>query len=306
MRYNGYIMVSNSLLKALGFRIINGEINQYDDVCPKKFSLYYVHKSHSLSALPMSMGIYMESQMIGASRNDTLDDLPRLKNGNKSVAHKRIDEHVASFQSLCDKYNAIVIPENVQIPITCAYKRIYGNGIMLTGVTDIITTIYDAEKAIIDIKFTGVNLQKDAWITKDVRTNDRAWTRQDELTTTQAVMYQYIMSHTTLPLLKKFWKYHGSPEYEIISEKFINGVKKHGISFYWWIFSSAKYHDIKEQQLQLKHVEMHGQFQVLEHLIDQAVERYLLWEKNGWPEIKYESECRDCPLKENCISYNKY
>jgi hypothetical protein len=121
--------------------------------CPLKIQLSYVKKSiPSVTNEYMLRGKYFEQMCIGsgAVKDDVVDDLPKLKNGNKSTDHIRIDEQVEKFKRLFDKNS----PEYLGFTIESIQDYVnIGNK---AGTSDILARRdSDGKLCIIDLKLTG-------------------------------------------------------------------------------------------------------------------------------------------------------
>ena len=116
----------------------------------------------------MLSGQYAETGWIGSGvRGEKVTDLPRKKNGTKTIDHERIDEQIMIFDEVCKKYGIIIQKENdngrkknVQIPDLVEIKNIggYDFPIFMSMTYDIISPIsygeVDLPAAIIDLKLT--------------------------------------------------------------------------------------------------------------------------------------------------------
>lgn len=103
-------------------RISQSLIKKFEELnyCPKKIYATSIARTHLLpTSDAMLRGSYFETMVIGGgARNSIVTDLPRLKNGNKSTDHIRIDEQIERFDEVLAKYGiSKPKPENCQVNI---------------------------------------------------------------------------------------------------------------------------------------------------------------------------------------------
>lgn len=128
--------------------------NLKEYTCPMKFKLYYLDKKHKNAATQaMIRGQYFEMHTLGTKAQDgSLPTLEILKNGNKSVAHERIDLQIANFNTMIENQGVEIIETDIKMEanITIFDGRI----VILYGTIDaLFQTMF--EKEIIDTKLTG-------------------------------------------------------------------------------------------------------------------------------------------------------
>lgn len=308
MRVNeNTIRLSYSEEKSLGFRICNGEIEDYDKHCPAKFKYRTIDGNYPPSEL-MLRGVVLESNLIGASRNDAVMELPLLKNGEHSVHMHRIWKHKESFERYCKENNIYIGPENVQMPALCEYPhKVDGNRVILTCVFDVCPVIINDEVSIMDIKYYSGNIQKDSYFDRRLPiTHDSCYHDDANFSTTQAVQYRYIFSRIRYDWLLRYFEDNGVPKNThttLITEASLKKMQEKLLPFYWYIFTTSKFEKPEEQQFIKPYVPMAGEFQVLEELIRRAAERFLEWESLGFPERYNEYDCKSCDLRSECKTY---
>ena len=165
-------------------------------------------------------GLYFEYQCLGATAKEfeVVDDLPRLRNGNKSVDQQRIDTQVIMFKRMVDKYQMDLkyIQKRVEKVWMHNYADAFNEEIVIFGITDAISSIVvqgvkdneivdlSASEAVIDLKLT-----KNIHATfQDGSSWKYPWTRNN----TQAYVYKYI---TGLPFFYFVFDYKPTPERRI-------------------------------------------------------------------------------------------
>ena len=86
------------------FRLNNTLIQTMEDSynCPRKWSEVFIYKTaEGFSSPAMERGVYFETMCLGSGvQGKVVDDLPRLKNGEKSAIQKRIDYQVEAFKEM--------------------------------------------------------------------------------------------------------------------------------------------------------------------------------------------------------------
>ena len=136
-----------------------------DIICPRKiYHTSLINDYVSPSSLSMMNGIYFESQVIGAGRFESLDDLPRKRNGDKTADHLRIDEQIHYFEKVIQDHKIIVNKndENVQVVKRFHFepeaKQQFNHdvSIVISVAYDLVSPIENEnvffQKAVIDIK----------------------------------------------------------------------------------------------------------------------------------------------------------
>lgn len=88
------------------FRLNNSLIQRLEEPenCPASlYQLFVTREVESEPTLAMTKGVYFESMTLGSGvGGKVVDDLPRLKNGNKTTDHKRIDLQIGAFKRMFD------------------------------------------------------------------------------------------------------------------------------------------------------------------------------------------------------------
>lgn len=195
--------ISQSLIKAFA----------QDGYCPMKLKVIYIEKTHNLIASEhMNRGVFFETLCLGSGvHGKTLNDLPRLKNGKKSVSQERIEDQAAQFQSTLINHKMKVLDKDVYLE----YE--YEDGITLNGTIDFTSPIWDdtdgpIPKAIIDLKLT-MNIYS--------QFGPYCWHFPHNMDHTQAYMYSYLWREIhgeEIPFYYLVFDYKPTPEYKIIKK----------------------------------------------------------------------------------------
>ena len=200
------ITISQTFIKAMKF-----------DFCPAQIKAIFIDKTvKSVPSLAMLKGSFFEHLCLdaGHAHDDTnVTDLPRLKNGNKSVEHQRIEAQAEVFQRIV-KERPIVIHEK-QVNITIPYNDNYE----LSGTIDFFAQLDgNPEMAIFDLKLTGS-------IYREHNYDGMApwsWEFPQNMDFTQAFMYNYLVQEKLVidaPFYYLVFDYKPESEYKIIRKK---------------------------------------------------------------------------------------
>lgn len=192
-----------------------------EDYCPLKTKEIYLERNvDSEPTLSMQKGIYFETQCIGSGvLGKKLDDLPRLKNGNKNADHQRIDMQVMEFKNVLNHHTITIKDTQVNM------KHKVNSRLFLDGTADIIGSIYDEEfgmidEAIIDLKLTANIFSQ---------FGDYCWHFPANMDHTQAQMYSFLyekINGIEVPFYYLVFDYKPEPGYKII-RKDIKPIDKH-------------------------------------------------------------------------------
>lgn len=299
---NGALLLSQSTMKSLGFAIIDDQLFDFD-ICPKQFKLYYIDEYERPESMPMTYGRYAETMMIGGGRGgqQTLD-IPRLKNGDKCIEHKRIDQHVRKFQERCDRLGIDINKVNTQIPLIAQYS----NKVFISGEMDVFPAYVGGEMAIIDLKYT-----KNAFTTycdfNSKITFDCCYGNYEYLNKIQAVTYRWLLRNTEMPLLKKWWKAQ-SMDYErligVVNEDFLEMVKEEQINFYWFVCGSSACDHIDDQFNWIRYIPMRFESTIFDNLVQSAVNKFVQIRSEGFPAV-YCKSCQGCPIRLDCETFKE-
>jgi hypothetical protein len=171
----------------------------------------------------MQKGVYFETQCIGSGvMGKKLDDLPRLKNGNKSADHQRIDLQIQDFQNVLDNHTITIKETQVEL------RHKVNDRLGLSGTLDIVGSIYDEEyglvdEAIIDLKLTGNIFSQ---------FGDYCWHFPANMDHTQAYMYKFLYEQVRekeVPFYYLVFDYKPQPGYKII-RKDMKPVDQHELN----------------------------------------------------------------------------
>lgn len=178
------------------------------EYCPAQVKAVYIDRSIAMEAtIPMQRGVYFETQCIGGgAHGQSLNDLPRLRNGNKNAAHQRIDEQIAAFPEILTKHGIVIKDAQVKI------QKSLDDLIVLEGTLDFTGSIMDdnlgqIDDAVFDIKLTG-SIYKEF--------GDWSWHFPHNMDHTQAFMYSMLYSDPIKPFYYIVFDYAPEPSYKII------------------------------------------------------------------------------------------
>ncbi len=151
MIVKGDLYLSQSMTKELGIFVIDDLVEEVD-YCPKRFASKYIHKDYpDEPSLNMLQGSYAEGLILGSSaRGQIVNDLPRKKNGDKTVAHKRIDIQANRLYGYMYARGVRLNEFNTQVRLTARYSK----HIWLTGELDVFPVLVDGDMSIVDVKTT--------------------------------------------------------------------------------------------------------------------------------------------------------
>lgn len=192
-----------------------------DGYCPLKLKLCYVDKTHQMtSSDAMDRGVFFETLCLGSGvHGKVLHDLPRLKNGNKSVAQQRIELQAQEFP-------AILAAHRMQVDETDIYLEYeIEPGIWICGTLDFRSPIWDdtdgpVPEAIIDLKLTQ-NIYS--------QFGPFCWHFPHNMDHTQAFMYTQLyklVRGKDLPFYYMVFDYKPTPEYKMV-KKMVGTLEKY-------------------------------------------------------------------------------
>jgi len=235
--------------------------------CPAQINALYIEKTASIQSLTFDRGNYFEYLAIGAgAMHDTVvDDLPRLKSGEKSTDQIRIEEQAMRFKSLMPIFGMKII--EVQKIVKVPWK--YDEDVTLRIVIDYTSPIkyrtgpiiHDHELAIMDLKLTQ-NINNTF--------GDYSWGFPANMDLIQAVMYSHVWA-------EKYGK---------------------AIPFYYWIFDFKKN---PENKIVKKREPEPVDYAELHESIRKTHANLIYYAANNWPTNPLVSLCKNCPLKDTCI-----
>lgn len=234
--------------------------------CPAMLHAQYITKTVSFSSLTFDKGNYFEYLAIGANAtsNDAVTDLPRLKNGDKSIDQIRIEEQAMRFKSMLPTYGMQVMES--QKVVTVPWK--YDDDVVLRIVIDFLSPIkYRTGHIINDHPLAIIDLK----LTQNIHNNfgDFSWRFPANMDHLQAIMYSHVWEEA-----------HGSK-----------------IPFYYWVFDYKKKPENKiirkKEPSSIDFAEMHES-------IRKTQANLMYYEANGWPTNPSVKVCQRCALKSIC------
>lgn len=271
-----YLYISASLIAKF---VHLGDIIEY---CPKQiYTTVMLQQNRSEPTLPMLRGSYFESQCLGGGAGGKMtDDLPRKKNGIKTVAHNRIDDQITMFKHLYPKMGMVIMEDNQNTQVR-AKKEYKEHGLLdavvyLTGEADWLTPymfggeIYDS--ICVDIKLPGdltSDFGKYAW--------GKVFSGQSHFFDfTQATMYWVLFE-----MKFAYWLFDyksSGPENKLF---FVN-------------------HDINDPQ---EHLAKGAQERIynFKKSLNNTIAEIITNFRKGWPTEPNPQLCSKCPI-EDCIS----
>jgi len=178
------MIITSSLIKEFFFHGVEKEY------CKRKAYEQYITGSIDVHSDAMDKGSFFETICIGGGVNGkTVDDLPRKKNGDKTIDQVRIEEQKMHFEIIAKNTNMVIIPNfNTQVTIQ---KHFPGEDIILQGTLDIFPVTVTTKKrgsllSVVDLKLTSD-------IYADTRFSYNSWSEPGSLDNTQAYMYHELV-----------------------------------------------------------------------------------------------------------------
>ena len=236
----------------------------------------------SFPSLSMKNGIYFESQTIGAGRYESLDDLPRKGNGDRTADHLRIDEQIHSFSKVVIDHKMIVNKndENVQVVKRFMFepedKQQFNHdiSIVISVAYDLISPIENEgvffKKAVIDIK-----LAKD----REGGFAEFNWGNVRSMDHTQPILYSMTSGLPSFYLLFDYKpKDRGYRILPVLTEQYVNAltVKPKNFDF---LMNEGR---IRTQELKTN--------------IVRAAELIIKHDGEGWKTNPCINFCKKCPV----------
>lgn len=272
--------VSQSLVKKFFFK---GEPRPH---CAKQIKECDIDKTvERPPTIDILKGIYFETMVIGGSAHDKgLEDLPRLKTGEKSASHKRIDEQVEAFTRLCfERQVSIYKGINTQVPIRVNLNSEF----YLEGIMDVFpTTFLDKNKlrlAVVDIKMTG---------SLDTTFGEHCWGAVQHKDDIQDKAYNYLVRNFNI---------EDNPHLEsLISEHVLDLCHTGNVSFYYWVFEHSPKKGTPLRQMVVEGVYNQQKQSELFESLRKTISYIEMYDKMGWPAQPDYDICKTCPLKETC------
>lgn len=184
-----------------------------DGYCPMKLKKVFVDRTHqTIPSETMERGVYFETLCLGSGvKGKQLHDLPRLKNGRKSVSQIRIEEQAQKFPSILDAHKMMIRENDIYLEYEME------SGIFLCGTTDFLSPIWDdtdgpIDNAIIDLKLTQTIYSQ---------FGPFCWHFPVNMDHTQAYMYTHLWREVRgmdLPFYYMVFDYKPNPEYKMIKK----------------------------------------------------------------------------------------
>ena len=279
--------ITSSLIKSI---LVKGDLKE--DLCARSIYHLWVKKDYEIEQTdPMMFGSYFETKCLGSgARGQMQDDLPRDKrNGNKTTAHKRIDEQVTRFKMKCAELGVAVIPnENTQVVI---YKRWEKNPKIIIRVEidmfpTAVMTASGYKLAAMDLKLTGdINSTYGTY----------AWGSPEYMDLIQAVLYTYVLKDIDFDLNDELNP--GNNLRELISEHTKSMLDANDFLFRYWVFGYGSKTPTENKFVTVtwdskKEQEMH-----------ESIRKTLSWleheHEKGWECNPSYVICKKCPVY-NC------
>ena len=269
------MILSSTLVKSF---FLNGSKRAY---CPYRIKNMLIDRKYDISSDAINKGNFFETLCIGHTRGGSMvTDLPRKRNGDKTIDQKRIERQAETFKELAKKYKIELVDENVQVLL----KKKLANNIFLHGHPDIFPVhVKDPEIgdviAVIDLK-----------LAKSIRNTfgEYCWGDYERYDDIQAQCYMYLAEDLDLELND-----HLNPD---LFKYFSKGLD---VRFYYWVFS---YYEgrFQKEYVPLENKIIRAEKSPLKRLemLESLRKTYSLMrkhEKEGW--VKKECiECNKCPI----------
>lgn len=181
--------------------------------CPMKLKKLFVDRTHqSIPSDAMNRGVFFETLCLGSGvKGKQLHDLPRLKNGNKSVAQIRIEEQAQKFPLILAAHRMKVIENDVYLEYELE------PGIFLCGTLDFLSSIWDDQEGMLDDAMIDLKLTQNIY--SDF--GPFSWGLPQKMDHLQAYMYNYlykVVRGMDLPFYYMVFDYKPKPEYKVIKK----------------------------------------------------------------------------------------
>lgn len=231
--------------------------------CALKTKMKYI--DNSLKDYPteaMTKGVFFEYLCLGNANKsgEIIMDLPRKKNGEKTVDQQRIESQVQVFGDFCKQHEVIIHERGIDICVD--HPEI--EGVELKGTLDMIGEI-NLDDSINNTMFIG-----DLKLTGDIHNTegDFGWGNPEKMDLLQAIFYSYIFkleTGETADFLYAVFDYKPTPEYKVL----------------------------KVKMTALRIAEMKESIRKASSLID-------MYEESEWPMKKAFKNCNTCSYSSQC------
>lgn len=199
----GNLYINQSMIKAFNKQ----------GYCPMKLKHVFVERTHqTIPSETMERGIYFETLCLGSGvKGKQLHDLPRLKNGKKSMAQLRIEYQAQQFPLILDAHKMAVRENDIYLEYEMEA------GIFLCGTVDFKSPIWDDSEGplpevMVDLKLT-MNIYS--------QFGPFCWHFPHNMDHTQAYMYTHLWEKVRgvrLPFYYMVFDYKPVPEYKMIKK----------------------------------------------------------------------------------------
>lgn len=188
-----------------------------EQACPLKTKMKYI--DNSLKDYPtesMNKGVFFEYLCLGNSNKagEIIMDLPRKKNGEKTIDQQRIESQVKSFEDACKQNNVLIIERGIDIEVDHPDME----DVSLKGTLDMVGEI-NLDESINTTMFIG-----DLKLTGDIHNTegDFGWGSPEKMDLLQAIFYSYIFKLETdqnAVFIYLVFDYKPVPEYKMLKVK---------------------------------------------------------------------------------------
>lgn len=294
---NGNLILSQSMTKELGLFVIDDQVEEVA-YCPKRFYAKYVEENYpDTCSTPMLQGKFAESILLGSGANgEVVDDLPRKRNGEKTVGQERIEKQMERLYGFMYAHGVRIKPFNTQVRLIAQYSK----HVWLRGEFDIFPTLVDGRLSIVDVKTTK-DVYSDFFSINDkyVRSSStHCWGDYAKIAKNQPLFYHHIARNFTkigLDGMIRFHKEHRD-KYEAL---FAMGDAYDDVGFYFMV-AGVGVPNLDDQLVMHEYEYTSSREILLEALISAATRRIRESIRNQFEPIPTESLCRSCALKDIC------
>lgn len=190
---------------------------------------------------------------------------PLLKMGGVPVDYIRIREQAKRFkEEIVPQYELEIKPENVQLYI----EHQYNADVILHGTLDFVSPIKDDVLGKMPIAIHDLKMTGSIY----KQFGDYSWAFPYNIDHTQAHMYKFLFK----------------------------AEHKYTLPFYYWVFDYSPDKNLKIFRKETTSIDSLE----LEESIRMSVEKLNEYDRNGWVESASPENCRYCPLKETCKSFD--
>lgn len=299
---NGNIVISQSMTKELGLYVIDDQVEEVS-YCPWRLYRKYVADDYpNVCSTPMLQGKFAETLLLGSgARGEITSDLPRLRNGAKSVGQTRIEKQMDRLYGFMYA-NGIRLNEfNSQVRLIAKYS----DNVWLRGEFDVFPAIVNGKYSIVDVKTTK-DINSDFFSIKEqyIRSSaNHCWGSYDQIAKNQPLFYHLLARNFHLTGLGGLVRYQ--PQDKSIYERLFAMSEDFSDVNFWFFVAGVGTANIDDQLAKYEYQFSAQREILLEALVSSALRRIKESIKSNFEPVPSEYLCKSCALKTECKSYVK-